>query len=362
MGEFQEKVEDFGNTLRHSGFTVPEDDSSIPMVEEQTQEGVIEEQLPEQEKKSERHHARREKLKHKLNQARYESKLKDEQNQRLLLELQEKDRLLAEKQYQVEEAVNNDHNRYFESLLLREQAVLNELKIAKEEGDIQKDIDLTKDLSKVMAEKSTYDLYKSQLHNPMGQQDPQESYYPQSYAPPMVQQNSYQDYGEHENDHYEDWLDRNEWADPRSRRYSPQLRGEAEGLSKQFSDLLISEGRQDLIGTPEYYHSLDNIMRNRDENTNEGQQPQNYEHSGTSMVAPVSRSGSTMSDYYMSSNPNSTRGGVSLTSAEYEIAKNPIQTPGRNFSKSQAIDLYKKGKEYRGGIDQAHPHRYIVPE
>lgn len=363
MGEFQEKVEELKNTMQNPGFTVPDElGEDVASENEPIQEISPEDQAPE--KRSERRrNARRESLKHKLDQARYESKLKDEQNQLLLAQLQETERRLSEKQYQVEEAVNNDHNRYLNSLVLREQSILSELKVAKEEGDTQKEVELTRDMAQVVSEKSTYDLYKSQIHTPQRQSRIEDEYYPQPYVPQAIYQDPYQDYEEPENEHYENWLDRNQWADPHSSGYSQKLRSEVEDLSSRLDGFLRNKGVADLIGTPEYYDSLDTLMRDEHDTSNE-RTPQNSGYSGGSMVAPVSRSGSSLSDQYVSRNPNSTRRGVSLTKEEYAIARN-LQIPmpnGRMHSAAEAIELYKQGKRNVSGIDPLHPNRLTIPE
>lgn len=359
MGEFQEKVEELKATLQSPGFMVPDELEREGVDEEEApyEEAPLEEQI--QQKKEHRSRVKRESLKHQLDKARYESKLKDEQNQKLLAHLQEKERLLAEKQMQVETAISNDHSRYLETLGLREQSILNELKVAKEEGDLQKEIDLTKDIAQVVADKSTYGLYKSQMHNQRNQGTEYEedaySPYPYQYSIPYQEP-----YAEPENEHMENWLDRNPWADPSSSNYSQRLRGEVGQLASELDEMLKYNGRADMIGTSYYFDSLDNLMRDKYGTGNE-RSAQNSGHSGGPMVAPVSRSGSSMSDQYMSTHPNSTRGGMSLTKEEYALARNlQIQMPnGRMRSSAEAIELYKEGKRHTSN-DPLHPHRITI--
>ncbi len=366
MGEFQEKVEELKNTMQHPGFSPAEElESDSPVIDDVQQEQPMEEEVHEKrsDRSERRSQKKRETLKHQLNYARHENKLKEAQNQELLIRLQEKERLLSEKQNQVEEAVNNDHNRYVNSLGLREQSILSELRVAKEEGDIQKEIEMTQAMAQVVAEKSTYDLYKSQIHNQQRQDNnyEEDNYSTQHYAPQVPYQD--QEYEEHdsENEHLDDWLERNPWADPSSSKYSWRLRGEAQEISSEMDKFLSDSGRADIIGTPEYFDSLDKLMREKYDTSNERPQ-QNSGYSGGSMVAPVSRSGSSMSDQYVSRNPNSTRGGMSLTKEEYAIARN-LQIPmpnGRMRSAAEAIELYKEGKRHNKSNDPLHPNRLTI--
>lgn len=359
MDEFQGKMEELKSVMQNPGFTTTDEetpDSPIETPFESHEE-------PVQEVKSRRRsHKKREGLKYQLDHARYENRVKDAQNLELIERLQEKERLISEKQYQIEEAVNNDHNRYVNSLGLREQSILNELKVAKEEGDIQREIELTQAMAQVAADKSTYGLYKSQIKNqPQNDSYDEEHYQPQTVVPQVTYQEPYQD-EEIENEHLENWLEVNSWADPSSPNYSQKLRGEVNEFASDLDELLKYNGRADMIGTPEYFDSLDNLMKDRYGTGNERPQQQNTRYSGGgSMVAPVSRSGSSMSDQYVSRNPNSTRGGMALTKDEYAIARN-LQIPmsnGRMRSAAEAIELYKEGKRYRSE-DPMHPNRITI--
>lgn len=367
MGEFQEKVEELKNTMQHHGFSPSEElDADPSVIDDVAQEQPMEEEVHQKisERSERRSQKKRDTLKHQLDYARHESKLKDAQNQELLIRLQEKERLLSEKQYQVEEAVNNDHTRYVDSLGLREQSILNELKVAKEEGDIQKEIEMTQAMAQVVAEKSTYGLYKSQIHNQPRQNDGYQEeidYSPQHYMTQAPYQEPYQEHDEPENEHLETWLEKNQWADPSSANYSQRLRGEVGEFASELDERLKYNGRADMIGTPEYYDALDNLMKDKYSTSQERPQ-QNSGYSGGSMVAPVSRSGSSMSDQYVSRNPNSTRGGMALTREEYAIARN-LQIPmpnGRMRSAAEAIELYKEGKRHNKSNDPLHPNRLTI--
>src|SRR5277367_408665 len=140
MGEFQEKLSELKSVMQEPGFTTSDEETQEIPVEEDLSN--IQEEPVQEVRISRRSHKKREGLKHQLDHARYVNRMQEAQNIELKARLQEKDQLLAEREAQVEEAVNNDHHRYVNSLGLREESILNELKVAKEEGDIQKEIEL----------------------------------------------------------------------------------------------------------------------------------------------------------------------------------------------------------------------------
>lgn len=340
MSEFQEKVNDLKQTFSEPGFIATDDltpsdepqEDSVEFSEEAPVEGDVK---PRKSKK------KIESLKSRIDQLTFEKNVREAQNRELLARVQAQEQLLAEKQFQVEK--NEQHkNAYYENgLETRGNSILNELRIAKEEADVEKEVALSKELAKVEAEKSTYNLYKSQLRNqplPDSSYEPIENqYYPSSPFP----QDSFSAQEEPENEVYEEWLDHNQWADPRSSHFSPRLRQEIDGIDAELSDLLRYNGDSHIIGTPEYFSALDNIMKER--YVVKG----NSSSSGRSQaVAPVSRNGSSMADQYMSSNPNRSRQSTPLTEAEYRIARNlKIKLPnGKYLTGEEAVKRYADAK------------------
>ena len=78
--------------------------------------------------------------------------------------------------------------------------------------------------------------------------------------------------------------------------------------------------------------------------------PPSYNNYSHQSVAPVSRSGSTMADQYMSQYPNNNRKRTGLTEVEYNLARNMI-IRGKDGSwqtgTPEVIDRFIQGKNLR---------------
>lgn len=338
----------------------------------QSSDNFIEEPHAPKKKSSFRGRSDKNRLEARLEKAAYEKDLYLSQNRELMARVQEQERLLAENQYR---AAQNEQQRdayYEDNLGTKEQSILQALKVAKEEGDIDREVSLSHELSKIAAEKSTYDLYKNQI----SQQPQQQNNYPVNNNRYVEPYSPYQNQVEPQNEHLENWLENNPWADPESRNYSPRLREEVQNIASELDDLLRYDGSAHVIGTPEYFSSLDNLMRERysidgakpvlgqtQPARRMEQQHQMKDHSSSRSVAPVNRNGSSMADQYMSNNRNNTRQSIRLTQEEYNIARNlQIRLPnGNTATPEEAIRRYAENKRLENdGRDDRHPHRIII--
>ena len=107
-----------------------------------------------------------------------------------------------------------------------------------------------------------------------------------------------------------------------------------------------------MIGTYEFFNTISNVMKDKYEAPLEPQQrqPQQQGYRMPSPVAPVTRSGTSMADQYVSRRPNSsgqTRR-VALSSDEYQLARN-LQIPlggGRYLNGDSALERYERAKNY----------------
>lgn len=332
MSEFKEKVEEFKQSFQDPGFTTTVENLMNPVenVEAETVDrSPVENEAAPAKKRS---HKRTESYRNKIDQLTFERNVKEAQNRDLLAKLQYHEQLLAEKQQQLEQ--NEQHkNAYYENTLhTRGEAILNQLKTAKEEGDIEKEVVLSRELAQIEADKSTYNLYKSQQRSQPSYSESdydeiQESPY---YSEPVYSQPSYE---EPENEALDDWLEKNQWADPQSHHFSPRLREEVNILSAELDDILRYNGNANIIGTPQYFKTLDNLMAEKYAvSSNQQQLEERQTSSGHYNVAPVARNGALMSDQYMSKNPNSTRRSTPLTQEEYNFARNlKIRMPDGSF-------------------------------
>ena len=190
MSEFQEKVSAFKEAVKEHLYTAPSDEHELSQTENvETSESPFQEEETHQEspsqKKKERRQAHVDSLKNRIDQLKFDNLAREAQNRELLSRVQDQERLLAEKQYQLEQNDQYKDAYYENNLFTQEAATINELKTAKEEGDIDKEVALSKDLADIAAQKSTYNLYKNQLKNRNTQPNyepewsPDNSYYPQ---------------------------------------------------------------------------------------------------------------------------------------------------------------------------------------
>jgi hypothetical protein len=358
MSEFQDKVNQYKQTIVDEGFKpdmggITESPTiSIDMTDDvESQQEIHPEQIEEKQHQNQNKKTSRKKiegLKRRVDEVTFERNVRAAQTQELMAKIQEQEQRLAEQQALLEQNEQYKNAYYENNLQTRESDIKHRLKIAKEEGDIEKEVELSAELSKVTADKSTYGLYKSQLKNQ--NQNPYNNYNePNIYPEPTYGDNiNYNDHGYDEptNEAYESWLEKNSWADPESHNYSPRLRHEANELANELDETLRFNGNAEYIGTPDYFKVIDNLMSERYsvKKTTDANKRQN--ESQYYSVAPVSRSGSTMADQYMMKNPNNTRRHTSLTEDEYKIARNlQIKLPnGKYASGQEAINRYIDAK------------------
>ncbi len=359
MSEFQDKVQQYKQTIVDSGFqtdnnggitdapTINVEDSFDVETPKETHENV--DQEPKHKKPGRK---TVEGLKRRIDQITFEKNVREAQTQELFAKIQEQEQRLADQQALLEQNEQYKNAYYENNLQTRQMAIENELKVAKEEGDIDKDIALSKELAKITADQSTYGLYKSQLKNQSNQNTYNSNYNNQQniYPEPTYGNNiqSPDNYDEPINEAYDLWLEKNSWADPESQNYSSRLRNEANDLANELDEMLRYNGNSNIIGTPAYFESIDNLMSQRYSVRNEESTQEEPRQRGSQSynVAPVSRNGSSMADQYMTKNPNNTRQHTSLSEDEYKIARNlQIKLPnGKYATGDEAIRRYAEAK------------------
>jgi len=352
MSEFKDKVEQYKQTIVDPGFQTENTSgiTDIPTINvgdspvEETP-GEIQQDNTEQQTYKKQGRKSVDGLKKRIDQITYERNVMEAKAQELMNRIQEQEQILADQQALLKQNEQYKNAYYENNLHTREKAILSELKFAKEEGDVDKEIALSKELAKVTADQSTYGLYKSQLKN-------------QNISP--VNYNSYQDphtnlypnptirYNEPINEAYDSWLEKNTWADPESSNYSPRLREEANQLANELDEMLRYNGNAEFIGTPAYFDSIDNLMSQM-YSVKKNDQDQMPRDSQSYSVAPVSRNGSSMADQYISRNPNNTRQHMSLSEDEYKIARNlQIKLPnGKYATGDEAVRRYAEAKRFQ---------------
>lgn len=365
MSEFKDKVEQYKQIIVEPGFQT--DDvggiTDVPNINVEDSADSAHSENPQETSENfnqQQTHKKTSKktvdgLKKRLDQITFERNVREAQTKELLAKVQEQEQRLAAQQAQLEQNEQYKNAYYENNLQTRENAILNELKVAKEEGDVDREISLSKELAKVAADQSTYGLYKSQQlknQNQYNNYSHQDNIYPEpTYGNNVQNYTPDSNYAEPINEAYDLWIERNPWADPESNNYSPRLRNEAVELANELDEMLRYNGNSDIIGTPAYFESIDNLMSQRysvkkDQPSQQYEEPRQRESQYYNNVAPVSRNGSSMADQYMTKNPNNTRQHMSLSEDEYKIARNlQIKLPnGKYATGDEAVRRYAEAK------------------
>jgi hypothetical protein len=156
-------------------------------------------------------------------------------------------------------------------------------------------------------------------------------------------------------DEFVDFIERNPWVNPNAREYSPELAREADALATEFTKRLKFNNQAHLVGGDEYFSEIENIMRDTyslgGQQQQQQYQPQPQQRSyQNAPVSGVSRQGASMADQYTARTNSTHRKDVlTLTPAEYKIARN-LQVPdpnnfGKYLSHDQVVRQYAEAKQ-----------------
>jgi hypothetical protein len=359
MSEFQEKLQmikdgmkDNLNIIENNPALISSNmvDGGIEPHEDPSEDAPQQRAQPPANQRNEKGHRKRKLVsKDRLDEVIADNRAKDAQQQQLLAVLQDQERRLEEAQARVEQSAHYSNVYYEQSLENDEKRILTELENAKENGDIKKEVYMQQRLAEIAAQRQTQllskTLHKQQQPAPVNYQDP--SY----YQPQPVRQQA------PINEHYEDFLEDNPWADPRSPEFDPNLRQEVNDFAMELDKNLKFKGQGNMIGTPEYFGALNNIMNEKYggngnvNNDNQYDDNDYYEDNRVYEVAPVTKRGSSMADRYVSNNQNpgtNQRRNISLTKEEADIGAGLAPTLskiyGRRITTEEAIAEYYRQK------------------
>lgn len=358
MSEFQEKLQ----MMKDSMIEI-QDNPALMSTEDNGGDQQYEQSEESQQPSRRGTRKRNNNLKGRLDAVLADNKAKDANQQHLLSLLQEQEVRLAEAQARADQNANYSNAYYEKSLENEESRIITELKLAKENLDIEKEVDLQQKLSEIAAQKQTQALSKTLKKQQQFQAPPtnyaQPNYYPEQYDIPQEAP---------VNEHFEDWLEEHPWADPNSPEFDQDLRAEVDELATTFNKHLKFKRASHIIGSPEYFRTLSNEMDRRygaESNSNNNEydeyyeEPPQHEHEQSSVdnrtyaVAPVTKRGSSMADRYINNRVPNQRGQVgqgriTLTRDEWEtgakIAPMLSKIHGRRVSEEEAVAEYHKHK------------------
>lgn len=376
MSEFKEKLQGMKDSINENMEQSNLDDGPIFISDDVPQE----EQNDETQVRNEQGRRKRRKLEKRFEEVLADNRGVKEHNHQLIAALQEQEARLEAMQAQVAQNTHYSNVYYEKSLENDEQRVLTELRVAKENADTDQEVVLSQRLAQIEAQKQTQLLSKTlqqqQVRQPQPANYPPANYYPeQQFAPPPQQ--------EYVNEHFEDWLENNSWADPNSPNYNQELSSEVNEIALNLNKHLSFNKSSDVIGTPDYYRTISKIMNDKynGSNTNDNEydeyeepvesQPQYRQPSpanGAYAVAPVTKRGSSMTEGYNRSIVRPTSRGTSLTQVEWDVAAKMASTYsiiwGRPVSEAEAVAEYVKQKRDIPSQQQFKPNmqKYVLQQ
>lgn len=300
----------------------------------------------------------------RIDQLVYEKGAIEQSNSFLAQQLAEKEAYLAQQQARLSEYENQiqqkDHqtNEYFESSLeSHEHSIKDKIRQAKENGDIDAEIELIDQLAEAKSTRTAHEAWKIQERARKQQQAYDEPYEPlETHIQAPYQTQSPQDM------EFREWASENQWY------ANPKLRSEADSIADELANILTFNNQAHLIGTSDFRETVTNEMRTRygigqknhaPEPTYEEEESYNP-YPSRAPVAPVTRrGGSTMAQDY-ANNRGGTRVGQALNKEEYELAR---YLPVRN-NKEGEMDLvkrYQKAKAYpKSPMPGGSPYRLTI--
>jgi hypothetical protein len=265
----------------------------------------------------------------RLNEYAYKAKLAQEEKEHLALKLQEAARIIDEQNRKLasQEKLNSEYYDYAQKV--SEKAILEKLRQAELEGDIDEKIELNEKLTEIKTDRKINEYHQHQAkQRPANFDFPIESdiiEYPVNTGP------SIPDYRIEDDPVHEairTCLDHNPFLDPHSPTYNPNLAEDfIQEQSKVDAQLSISNETH-LIGTAPYFLYIAEQVKSKYmepqpmvdvPNTNNYQQA-SRSYAVPPSVAPVSRAGGTMADQYARTNNNyGTR--LTLNADQYQAAR-----------------------------------------
>ncbi len=220
---------------------------------------------------------------------------------------------------------------YEHSLRIKAAAAKHTLQQAIVEEDASTQSEAQELMSEVGAELALLKQRKSmpqESYNPLQNQ----AYSPQ-YMPPAVQP-------EASNPHYEDWVDSNPWFGR-----NPELTQEANAQANELKKLFEFNGIDHLVGTPEFFSTLDESMNakygvqsNGNATHQNSSSPQTYYPERRSPVAPINRQNNSYG------NPNQRQGQNAPVSihpiAQEVMSKLKVSLHGKPLNETDKLKMF----------------------
>ena len=272
----------------------------------------------------------------RISQLTYEKKLLEEQLQQAeyvrqvqLAELQRENQAYRAQLIQKEDSEIDNLESTIQS---NEHVIMNEMRRAKEEQDIAAEMKWQRELNELQKASAQVQAHKAARQVQV--EDAHDEYYTEAVAPRMPQP-SVADV----NPHFLEWTESTPWANQNDPNYSPELMGEADEIAVELNKKLRVARRADVIGTPEYFATINEIIEGRhgvgtpemEYENNAHSQRQHYQSSPASHVGGVNRQGATMAEQYARQNQGQRpySSGARLSPEQEMVARN-LQIKGND--------------------------------
>lgn len=226
----------------------------------------------------------------RLNQQVYKTKLAEEERLQLAIRLQETQRMLAQKEQELQKKEQLVNSYYDTTANTQELLIKNALREAKLNGDMDQEIELTDKLASLKAEKATNDLYNYQKEN-FSNKD-QNYYDPNDVIETPIDNSNYvYEEPSYDDNPVHDWFASNPWLQ-KNQKLSDEFNELINNYSSQI-DLagievdpieVLNQAKSDLM---EYYGMSNQPQKQTNRPQETYSVPINY---GRSNAAPVSRS------------------------------------------------------------------------
>lgn len=184
---------------------------------------------------------------------RKENALLRQQNEELAAMLRERDHYLQAQREellkQTREAEEREVEAAEQTLAEREKTILGQMKYAKEEGLVDDEVLLTRELSKIQADRSALDLLS-------GMKEEETYFKPEPYVRPEVSQPTAPDFSEE----FLDYLERHPELNPQHRLFDSEKLARAEEIARDLTSILHKQGDGSLVGTSMFYNVIDDAL------------------------------------------------------------------------------------------------------
>lgn len=296
----------------------------------------------------------------------YENGTQQQTNSFLAQQLAEKEAYIAQQQARLQEVesqlTQKDQyaNEYFEnSLQVQEHALKQKLREAKENGDVDLEIQAIDQLAEIKAARTTHEAWKIQE-----QARKQENLYNEPYEPYETHLQP-QHYPQQPVNHdYQEWENDNPWVK------NPGLHNEALALGQELSKIYAFNNQSHLIGTYDFYDQISQEMAKRygvnSMQQSNQQQPEEYEQyeqpqPSRPTVAPVSRrtAVNSMAHGHAAQRGPAQHLGAALNKDQYNIARHLDLRPGQ--TEADLVKRYRQAMNYpKSPLDGGTPYRLTI--